>query len=243
MHFLAVVKKRILARWILFSLMWISFSMAETVTAEDGVVLLHGLSRTSGSMKGMERYLESEGFLCLNVGYKSRSSSIEELASYVREAVLEGTKDWERIHFVTHSMGGIVLRQIQRSEPLSRLGRVVMLAPPNQGSEVVDRIGETWCFKAWNGPAGCQLGTANDGFVASLGPVDFELGVIAGSRKSRSLFDGCFEGEHDGKVAVERARVEGMKEFLVVTSGHTFIMGKHEVRKATLCFLKSGRFE
>lgn len=232
-----------LQRSVLLGLIGISFSMVQLSKAEEGVVLLHGLSRSPGSMSRMERYLEAEGYVCLNVGYASRRCSIEELANQVAEEIARGTKDWERVHFVTHSMGGILVRQMQREGPIPKLGRVVMIAPPNQGSEVVDRLGDAWYFKAWNGPAGQQLGTASDGFVAGLGPVDFELGVIAGSRTTPSLFDWCFEGEHDGKVTVERARVEGMRDFIVVPAGHTFISSRREVCRLALSFLGKGSFQ
>lgn len=213
-----------------------------SVAGREEVVLLHGLARTSRSMGKLERALEAEGYAVLNIGYPSRSKRVQELALAVRREIEERRRPGGVVHVVTHSMGGIVLRQMQKTDPLPGLGRVVMIAPPNRGSEVVDALGDWWLFKAVNGPAGQQLGTAPDGFVAGLGPVGFELGVVAGNRSLDPVLSRLIPGESDGKVAVERTKVEGMSDFLVVGRGHTSIMRKPEVIEATVRFLRQGNF-
>ena len=210
--------------------------------AQETVVLLHGLARTNASMKSLAQALESKDYRVVNLGYDSRHHSIETLAHDVRRRIIKETKDAESIHFVTHSMGGILVRQIQATDPISNLGRVVMLSPPNQGSEVVDRIGDWRLFKKTNGPAGQQLGTAEDSFVNQLGPVQFECGIITGDRSINWINSGLIPGPDDGKVSVERARVVGVSAFKVVHATHPMIMKKKSVIADVLRFLKTGAF-
>lgn len=212
--------------------------------AKEGVILLHGLARTDKSMTKMAAALEAEGFTVLNVDYPSREATVEELASKVIAAALANPKlkGAERIHFVTHSMGGILVRQYLKTEHPANLGRVVMLGPPNQGSEVVDRIGDTWAFTTINGPAGRQLGTGPDSVPNKLGPVDFDLGVIAGDRSINWINSLMIPGSDDGKVSVERTKVAGMTAHLVVHVTHPYLMKNEQVIRETIHFLHTGRF-
>lgn len=210
------------------------------------VVLLHGLGRTYRSMADLASAMEAAGYFAVNLDYPSRQESIETLAATTVPEGLRRCRDAgaSPIHFVTHSMGGLLVRQYLAGNVLPELGRVVMLAPPNRGSEVADALRDQAWFKAFNGPAGAQLGTGADGIAARLGPVDFPLGVIAGSE--HSLFDGWlatrFPGDNDGKVSVARAAVEGMSDMLVLPETHTFIVLDAEVAAQTLHFLRHGRF-
>lgn len=216
--------------------------MATPLPAQDTVVLLHGLARSPESMARMEAALQSAGYQTLNLGYDSRHHKIETLAEDLRGRIVAATKEAAAVHFVTHSMGGILLRQIQASKPLPNLGRVVMLSPPNQGSEVVDRIGDWWLFKKINGPAGQQLGTAEDSFVKQLPDIDFDCGVITGDRSINWINSGMIPGPDDGKVSVESAQVEGMSAFKVVHATHPMIMKKTAVIEEVIHFLATGQF-
>lgn len=211
------------------------------------VVLLHGLARTRHSMHRMQAALRAAGFHTANIGYPSRSLPIEQLA---RPAVERGIAQCRRsgaatIHFVTHSMGGIVLRYyLARTKPAG-LGRVVMLSPPNRGSEAADALMHSPLHRWYNGPAGQQLGTDAHSIPLRLPPVDYPLGVITGNRVA--LFDRwlarAIPGVNDGKVAVERAGAPGMSDFLVVPCAHTFIMREPTVIAQTLHFLANGAFD
>ncbi len=117
-----------------------------------------------------------------------------------------------------------------------------MLAPPNQGSELVDLLRETSLFNKMLGPAGQQLSTAKDALPNRLGPATFELGVIAGNISFNPLSLLVLEGPDDGKVAVKRAALKGMREMLVVPCNHTFIMQSSQVISQTATFLQSGHF-
>lgn len=220
-------------------------AMASERPADECVILLHGLARGSGSMNKLAVALEEAGYAVSNVDYPSRSEPIEALAPPAVETGLKACREAaaKRIHFVTHSMGGILVRQFLSERPIPELGRVVMLAPPNRGSEVVDRLRRVPGFGLINGPAGAQLGTGEESVPLRLGPATFELGVIAGSRTVNPILSSYLPDPDDGKVSVESARLEGMRDFIVLPYSHTFIMRRAETIRQTLYFLVHGRFD
>ncbi|MGZ4956377.1 MAG: esterase/lipase family protein [Methylobacter sp.] len=208
----------------------------------EAIILLHGLARTSRSMNKAAKLLAAYGYQIVNVDYPSRSGDIGILAQkYITQALkqCEGVK---KIHFLTHSMGGILLRHFLASQTIDKLGRVVMLAPPNQCSEVVDKLGNWKLFYFLNGPAGLQLGTANDSVPNQLGPVNFQLGIIAGNKTVNLLLSRLIPSANDGKVSVSRTQVEGMKDFIVMPYSHSFIMQREAVIKQALYFIQQGTF-
>lgn len=213
----------------------------QTVDSEC-VVLLHGLARTSRSMRPMARFLKKEGYSVLNLDYPSTRFSVEALADGLRAELEEAGRRWGRLHFVTHSMGGIVMRQLRKSKGRFAMGRCVMLSPPNRGSHVVDRLGD-WAPFGWiNGPAGRQLRTGPEGLPERLGPVDFECGVLTGSRSVNLILSLILPSPNDGKVAVSHAGVEGQADFKVLPASHPFIMKNRWAMENTLAFLRNGAF-
>ena len=147
-----------------------------------------------------------------------------------------------RINFVTHSLGGILVRKYLSEKEIPNLGRVVMLGPPNQGSQAVDELGGVPGFDWLNGPAGKQLGKGPDSVPLSLGPADFELGVIAGNRTIDPITSAVLDDPDDGKVSVADTRLEGMADFIVVDHSHAFMMMMPRPIELTLQFLSSGSF-
>ena len=213
--------------------------------AEEGVVLLHGLARTKRSMERMEVVFRNAGYLVLNLDYASRTKPVADLADSTVGAALADPRlaDCRKIHFVTHSVGGILVRSYFTRHHDPRLGRVVMLGPPNQGSEVVDHLKSWRLFRFITGPAGSQLGTRPDDSVApALGSPSFDLGVIAGDRSLNWINSAMIPGPDDGKVSVERTKVGGMKDHLVVHATHPFLMRNRTVIAASLRFIQSGGF-
>jgi triacylglycerol lipase len=209
----------------------------------DCVVLIHGLGRTGFSMKRIEWELEKQGYRVISLSYPSTRISIEAAADQLEQAIREQALDQApRLHFVTHSLGGIVLRQFLRNCHPSNLGRTVMLAPPNQGSELVDRLKGNVLCRMFTGPTGLQLGTEPSALPRRLGPVTFELGVIAGDRSLNPLFSAWIPGPDDGKVSIASTHIEGMRDFLLVHHTHTWMMWRQNVVRATLRFLESGWF-
>ncbi len=213
--------------------------------AGDYVILLHGLGRSAWSMKRLEWALTKEGYRVINVSYPSTRYSIQDLArDYLAKLLQAQTPDRQvKIHFVTHSLGGIIVRQYLSEHALENLGRVVMLAPPNQGSELTDKLRRNFFYKLFMGPSGQQLGTDADSVPKRLGPARFELGVIAGDRSLNPLFSAWIPGPDDGKVSVESTTMPAMKDFLVVHHTHTWMMWSKEVVGAVLQFLRNGKFK
>ncbi len=213
--------------------------------AAETVVLLHGLGRGPASMRPLEPALRREGYVVLNLGYRSRSETIAELAEKTLGPVFAKAPAGARIHVVTHSLGGILVRQYLATHgaPAS-LGRVVMLAPPNGGSEIVDRL-ETWSLYARiNGPAGLALGTAPTHAPAALGaiPRGAEIGVIAGDFSWNPLFSALIPGADDGKVSVARTHLAGERDHVTLPYSHTWLMNRAETRRQVAAFLRDGRF-
>ena len=207
------------------------------------VVLLHGLGRSSGSMGKLERFLrERGGYRVANLGYPSRRKPIGELSRHLRERLAECCTGERPLHFVTHSLGRILLRYAHAERPIPGLGRVVMLAPPSGGSEWVDLLEASGLDRGLLGPSGQGLGTREDSTPNRLGPPDFELGIVAGERSLNPLGSWLIPGPDDGTVAVERTRLDGMADFAIVPHSHSYIMRSPRVHELTLRFLQSGRF-
>jgi triacylglycerol lipase len=211
----------------------------------EHVILIHGLCRSPASLRRLERTLLGSGYTTHNLRYPSRSKCISELSDdYVASAITEcNAQGAARIHFVGHSMGAILIRHYLSRNQLPNLGRVVMLAPPNSGSEVVDRLRDNRLFRWINGPAGQELGTDPSSLPNRLGRVHYPVGIIAGDRSINwinSLF--MIPGSDDGKVSVERTRLAGMTDHVVVHVAHPFIMNNPQCIEHVLGFLRQGKF-
>ncbi len=237
-------------RFILLFAMIASFSNGPAASAKsdakETVVLLHGMGRTRLSMQKLGERLAAEGFQIINLGYPSTRLSVVECVGHIRDALDQNeVSEALPVHFVTHSLGGIVLRAFLNEHSVPNLGRVVMLSPPNQGSELADRFMAgplRSVYRLVTGPSGQELGTRSHSTPNRLGPVTFPLGVITGDRSTNPLFSSAFPGPNDGKVSVERAKVAGMTDFLVVPRSHSFIMRSSRVVVETIHFLRHGRF-
>ena len=210
----------------------------------ESVIVVHGLGRTSASMTILVSRLRNAGFHVVSFGYPSTSEPMETLVDRLHTAVeLCCANEAETLHFVTHSMGGVLVRSYLDRRPGAHLGRVVMLSPPNQGSEIIDAFADSPLLQRIVGPAGSQLGTDSAGIASQLGPVRFDLGIVTGDRSMNPLGSWLIPGPDDGKVGVERARVEGATDFMVVSATHTFIMNRGEVAEEVVHFLRNGRFD
>lgn len=219
-------------------------ALSTPMSGKEHVILLHGLGRTNRSMDSMERALSAAGYQVLNVNYPSRAGSIQQLSEMVLGQAVRACEQMgaERIHFVTHSLGGILVRSYLMRHTLTNLGHVVMLGSPNQGSEVVDKLGRLKLFRKVTGPAGAELGTGTHSIPCKLGPPNCSVGVIAGSRSLNWINSLMIPGQDDGKVSVERTKLPGMADHVIVPATHPFLMRNKTAIRQTVEFLKAGRF-
>ena len=218
---------------------------AEMKTEQQCIVLLHGMGRTRFSMSHLESALTDKGYHVINYGYPSTSAPIEELArEHVPQAINLCPGPAQRpINFVTHSLGGILVRFYLQEHQLPAGSRMVMLSPPNKGTELADRFKDMALYRWITGPPGQQLGTSERSLPNKLKPVDMDIGIITGRKTYEPWFSNLLPGEDDGKVSVESAKLDEMADFLVVDSGHTFIMNDPEVIRQIDAFLRTGCFE
>lgn len=197
---------------------------------KDYVVLLHGFWRTAKSMHKIEEILSKEGYYVINLDYPSRTEKIENLSNnYLKKTLKEKCSDKsKKIHFVTHSMGGIIVRYFLANNKLKNLGRVIMLAPPNKGTRLADFLSRFSIVNKISGQALKQLKTDKKSLPNSIPCPKYEVGIIA--------------GKYDQKVPEDYTKLKNMKDFLLVPKVHTYIMEADEVIRAIIKFLKKGKF-
>ncbi|MBA2654581.1 MAG: alpha/beta hydrolase [Gammaproteobacteria bacterium] len=213
---------------------------------KECIILLHGLGRTHHSMSPLEDMLKQQNYLVVNVDYSSTKKSIEFLAnqyipSMINQCLINHS---DHISFVTHSMGGIVLREYLKDHKLPQLSRIVMLGPPNHGSQIADLLHNNCLFKFFIGPAGQELTTGKTSLPNTLNHLknQYQVGVIAGTFSFIPFTNYLFHEKNDGKVAVSSTRMNGMKDFITLPVGHTFMMNNSSVQKQILFFLNYGKF-
>jgi pimeloyl-ACP methyl ester carboxylesterase len=213
-------------------------------TRPGGVVLLHGIARSARSFRKMQAALEAAGYATLNLDYRSRERSLEALVADIHPAILAFAAGVDGpLHFVAHSMGGLLARAyIARQQP-QRLGRVLMLGPPNNGSEIADRFRHLALYRAFFGPAGQQLATRPDAATrALLPPPNYELGIIAGDRSIYPIASLFLPASNDGRVSVASTRLGGMADHIVIATAHPLLVRNPQAIAQTIVFLRSGRF-
>jgi len=212
----------------------------------DTVILFHGIARTKKSMEKLAAFLSGKGYRVANVGYPSTRFSIGDLVDIVRPQIDAAVKEAGdgRVHFIGYSMGGLLIRAFLRNHRPPKLGRVVMVGTPNNGSQIADFL-KTWpLYRRFYGPAGQQLITDQTAMTKLFGTVDYELGIIAGNRTIdpvSSLIIGL-RIPNDGKVSVESTRLDGAAAHIVIPANHTFLPVNKIMWRQALSFLQDGRF-
>lgn len=216
-------------------------------TYTETVILLHGIGHTSWNMRHVERALKDHGYRTLNITYPSCKMAIGDLAVFVAK-VLKQESVWQytsKVHFVTHSMGGLVtqryLEDFRADIPVDKLGRVVMIAPPQKGSEVADFLQNLPPYKWVFGPAGQELTTTIRN-SCKIRPY-YELGIIAGDKGwPYFIAHFLFSDRHDGRVAVEKTKINEMKSHIVIPCTHGFISWEDITHRQVINFLVKGLF-
>ncbi|MDE5452414.1 alpha/beta fold hydrolase [Bradyrhizobium sp. CSA112] len=217
---------------------------ASADATRDGVILLHGISRTARSFRRMKTAIEAAGLTALNLDYASRRRALEALAEDIHPSIqrfADGVAG--SVHFVCHSMGGLLARvYIARHRP-QRLGRIVMIGTPNSGSEIADRLKNFGPYRTFFGPAGQQLGTQRDAAIEALfPPVDYPVGIIAGNRSIYPIASAFLPKPHDGRVSVANTRLDGMTGHIVIGASHPWLVRNRVAIEQTIAFVRTGSF-
>ena len=226
-------------------LIFLQASVSDAASVEtECVILLHGMGRTTYSMASIESYLKKHGYQTVSHSYPSTSKTIEQISKdIIPQYIKECNVAAQKIHFVTHSLGGIITRYYLQSNNLPKGSRVVMLSPPNKGSEIADRFHDSAWYRWLTGPAGQQITTDSNSLPNKLNAIPYDVGVITGRSTLEPWFSRLIPGEDDGKVSVESAKLAEMRDFLIIDQTHTFIMNNEEVKQQILNFLQFGRFK
>jgi pimeloyl-ACP methyl ester carboxylesterase len=216
-----------------------------TAPEPDCVVLLHGIGMRGYVMKQIESALTDQGYRVVNISYPSREMPFEQLAGEYLPAQLKAhdVARAPRLNFVTHSLGSLIVRKFIHDARPANLGRVVMIGPPNHGSTAADEAKGFALLSEFLGENLARLGTGENSIARTLGPADFEVGVIAGEVAINPVFGNVLEGKNDGAVTVESAKLEGMRDFIVVPYSHTVMLWRDEVIQQTVTFLREGKFK
>jgi len=213
----------------------------------ETIVLLHGIGRTPRSLSSMEKRLKAAGLQTLNLAYPWRKMDVPHLAAFLVDALeTRGLcSESNRLHFVTHSMGGLVtaymLGRLRARFQANSIGRVVMLGPPLQGSEVADTLMQLAPYRWLYGPAGQDLRTSST-VLDGITP-DYPLGIIAGTMGWPYLTGLLIKGSHDGRVSVEHTRWLGMTDHLILPVMHSVMQNDREVQSQVLQFIQTGAFK
>ncbi len=211
---------------------------------QECVVVLHGMGRTAASMMSVRQALQEHGYATVNPSYPSTAKAIEEISAvHIGEYISACQQYSDTVHFVTHSLGGIVLRHYLQTHTLPSNSRIVMLAPPNKGSEISDHYQHAKWYQWSTGKPGQQLTTNPDSLPNRLEPIPYEIGIIAGNRTLEPWFSNKIPGQDDGKVSVESTQLPEMSDFITVPNAHTFMMSSPHVQTQIIHFLQTGQFK
>jgi hypothetical protein len=212
--------------------------------SSDLLVLVHGLKRTRASMWPAAIAARRRGYSVLNWGYPSATASIAAHAASLRRTLDAIPPSGERrIHFLTHSLGGIVVRALIAGGAPGTVGRVVMLGPPNAGNEIAQHLRHARAFRRVMGPAGLELGTGAESVPRRLPDAAFDLGVIAGHRLRPALFGRWIGSPNDGLVSVSATRLVGMRDHIIVRGGHALLPCNPRALHHAFVFLATGHFD
>ncbi|MBW9271238.1 MAG: alpha/beta hydrolase [Candidatus Thiodiazotropha sp. (ex. Lucinisca nassula)] len=207
---------------------------------KEVVVLLHGLARSNMAMWRLKQRLEEADFHVETIGYASLNRTSQQMIQEISQQINDCCRSINhRVHFVGHSLGGLLIRAYLVENRPDNLGRVVLIGTPNRGSEVADYANGRW----WGhlaGPAALSLGTTKQSFPNTLPEPDYPVGVIAGISSSDN--DELIPGLDDGLVSVESTKLDKMQDFTIVPSGHSMMRYNTEVADQTIHFLRMGQF-
>ncbi len=194
-------------------------------------------------MSDLAKYLTDNNYDVINLDYPSTDYNLYELSQKLKKEISLHISENKKVNFIGYSMGGLLVRIILNDQKYKNMGKVVQLAPPNQGSEVADLVQNNFLYKKIYGPAGAQLITNQEKIKDLLQDnIDYELGIIAGNFSIDPISSAIIPGEDDGKVSVAATKLKNMKDHITVNASHSFFPSNSKVQKQTLYFLQNGKF-
>ena len=237
----------------LFALLLVSVSFPSTLSAAESrsaetarpcAILIHGITKDSTSMEGIASALHNAGFHTVNLDYPSKKHLIETLAEMTIPRGIAACEEAgaKPVHFVAHSMGGLLVRYYYEKRDVSDIANVVMLGTPNQGSRLGNFLSCIPWIKDVNGPAGKQMGIDERSLPSRLGPVKFPLGVVAGTRSFNPLFSAIISGDDDGIVGLPSTYVKGVCSRVHYPLTHDQLSRDTRVIEQVVSYLTSGNF-
>jgi len=222
----------------------IPVALTPAISNKQCVVLVHGLWRSGWAMRSIANDLEDFAYQTVSISYPSTSMNIPEIAeNYLPAAIAECKQGGaEQIHLVSHSMGGIVVRQYLQTNHLPLGGKVVMLSPPNQGSELSEKFGDAGWYQHIVGPAGVSLSKKESGIISTLKAVKEPVGIIAAYRDWSLWPSAWLPAPNDGTVSVESMALAEMDDFVLINSGHAMMRFNSVTHQQIRYFLATGEF-
>jgi len=214
---------------------------ASTDTSEH-VILLHGVLKSGFSMKRLQTALEQEGYHAFNWDYDARNFTVQENAAKLDSLIRAKDFVRRRIHFIAHSIGALVVRHYFEEYPQNNPGRIVMIAPPNQGSRLATELRDFPPFRWFYKKSIANLLTGADAFAPNAGIPDTEFGIIAGGTGGEHGFTWYLPGDDDSVLSVEQTRLRGAADFIVLPHVHGTIVIQDDTILQSLYFIEHGRF-
>lgn len=217
-----------------------------TGAPQNPVLILHGITMNGFFMSGIAGHLKRKGREVINVTYPSRAKGFEALCDEFVKPAIDSSKTG-KVDAVVHSMGGLLLRLYAEKYGTAKIGRVVMIATPNHGSEVADYLRPLGPYKWYHGEAGQNLGTTKDDMPGRLkDSIDFDCGVIAGNNRwfhAPTTLLAKIPLPNDGIVSVASTKINGMKDHVEVWGDHTLMCWMPSVWRLASTYLEKGSFK
>ena len=205
------------------------------------IVLVHGFFRTYRHMAYLEAGLREAGYRTFSARLPALLRSLDDCAAALGEQIVESAAGAGRIHFVAHSMGGLIVREHLYRAGCERVGRCVFIATPHRGSTLADIFGRVPLLGRVMRPL-ADLTPAARAAVTPIG-ADVDIGLLAGTDNNLLLGKWFLSPESDGRVELASVGTEDARELLALPLGHNDIHHHPRTLALVQSFLRSGRFE
>ncbi len=225
------------------SLIFIFLLIFKIISATQLIFLIHGINSSPKDFKKMETAFKSYDYKVINFGYHSKVYTVNQIADNFLKRKIASVSQNDTINFITHSLGAIVLRAYLRDNKPKNIGKIVMIAPPNQGSEVANFFKDFFLYKIFYHKSGASLSYNGIKKLALPNCDNYFCGIIAGTHTQLPFFSIFIKGEDDGKISVERTKLKGMKDFITLPYPHDTILKKQETIIQCKEFIKNGKFK